>query len=417
MLDAIIIGAGMAGLGAALELKENHLGYVILEAMPHAGGRASSIRTPSGTMVDLGAHWLHGAHNPLKLLLDNYGIAYEKDKNRHLRIYKNGEMREEHGIKWLERCIDRHKAEQIKTKQISDMPLSALAVDEESRQMLKDFAYMWNGLEPPLEPSALEFLTDESTPGGFLLEQGVGELFMHLQKDVGLHHIRFNTPVHSIRSTGEGVEVKTGGETLNARKAFFTGSMMVIKNGLVTFEPTIKEDFSLFAMGMLNKIIIELSEDFFASKAIPDNLALELLDGKKPHFCHVSKPLITLFAAGDAAGEVEKMTAAQAIAYVKKAVAPVEELQGFEASIVGDPIVTQWVGNPYTQGSYSACLPGGARSWPVAHGNIYLCGDTFDPHYFSSLAGAYRSGQVAARLFARPEEASIPAGAFLLPTL
>ena len=127
------------------------------------------------------------------------------------------------------------------------------------------------------------------------------------------------------------------------------------------------------------------------------------LDATPPHFCHISAPLVTLFISGDAAGKVERLQPVQAIAYVKDILAPVEEMQGFEAYVVGEPIITRWVGNPYTQGAYSACLPGGKRSWPVAQGNIMLCGDMFDPNYFSSLAGAYRSGLAAARLFDESE--------------
>ena len=37
--DAIIIGAGMAGLGASVELSKNNISHLILEARERIGGR------------------------------------------------------------------------------------------------------------------------------------------------------------------------------------------------------------------------------------------------------------------------------------------------------------------------------------------------------------------------------------------
>jgi len=408
-LDVIIVGAGMAGLSAALELKSQGLSCLILEAQPHVGGRAASIVTSSGASADLGAHWLHGKDNPIRDLLDRYQIPYEKDKARHMRIYQDGKMHEAKGGAWLEECIDQAKAKSVKAKEIPDCKLSDLAVNKKSRKILQDFALMWNGLEPPTEPSALEFLTDLSTPGGLQIPQGIGVLFGHMLEEVGMRHILPNLPVVKITNDEEGVEVEAqDGSIFHAPKLLFTVSLTVLKSGMISFVPPLSDglmrDLSRFAMGKMNKIIVELRPDFFEKRNIPDNLSLQLLDGKQPHFCHVhgaESPFMMLFISGDMAETVERMSSEQALAYMKTALLPVKDLTGFEGYMVGPPIVTGWVGNPYTQGAYSACLPGGKRSWPRQEGNVYLCGDTFDPYYFSSLAGAFRSGRAAAQLVAK----------------
>jgi heterodisulfide reductase subunit A-like polyferredoxin len=61
--DVIVIGAGMAGMGAAARLKKNGISVVVLEAGSAVGGRAKTTTIRSGSTnvnVDLGAAWIHG---------------------------------------------------------------------------------------------------------------------------------------------------------------------------------------------------------------------------------------------------------------------------------------------------------------------------------------------------------------------
>ncbi|MBW8734560.1 MAG: FAD-dependent oxidoreductase, partial [Asticcacaulis sp.] len=90
MEDVIIIGAGIAGLSAALECKRAGLSFRILEACDQPGGRARSRTLLSGRTVDLGAHWLHGDDNPLKRELDRYAIAWRKDEGDALYVLEGG---------------------------------------------------------------------------------------------------------------------------------------------------------------------------------------------------------------------------------------------------------------------------------------------------------------------------------------
>lgn len=84
-VDVLIIGAGLAGLGAATKLKSAGQSFQILEAQPKAGGRVNTLNMkrnekstdsnenckstdsddeqiqPTKTdFVDAGASWLHG---------------------------------------------------------------------------------------------------------------------------------------------------------------------------------------------------------------------------------------------------------------------------------------------------------------------------------------------------------------------
>jgi len=70
--DAIIVGAGLAGLTAAKELESHHRSILILESNDRIGGRAYVGQVgPQKTPIDYGGAWLHDApQNPLTNLVD-----------------------------------------------------------------------------------------------------------------------------------------------------------------------------------------------------------------------------------------------------------------------------------------------------------------------------------------------------------
>ena len=69
----IVIGAGAAGLSAALELKRGGAKVIILEGRNRIGGRIVTDHS-LGFPVDLGASWIHGIEgNPIKEVADSIG--------------------------------------------------------------------------------------------------------------------------------------------------------------------------------------------------------------------------------------------------------------------------------------------------------------------------------------------------------
>lgn len=405
MEDVIIVGAGVAGLMAALECKRAGLSYRILEACDQPGGRARSRTLASGRTVDLGAHWLHGEDNPVKAELDRYGISYRRDEGEGVYVLENGALKHETGD-WLEKAIDPDKAEAIKNGRAPDCALTELAVDSEAHKVLADFALLWDGADPPMVPSAYEFLSDENTPGGLEVEGGMGALVQHLAEDAGLGRIHLRTSVSKIAESDDGVRVQAmDGSLWFGRRVLFTGSLGVLKSNMVSFQPPLSGDFhehlAGLVMGRVNKIVVECDPGFFAERQVPVDMAMELLDGDPPHFCHAhsaGQPVIQLYVAGRQAEKVEGMTPAEALTYMAEVLRPVDVLHGFEAHMVSPAIVTRWVANPYARGAYSFCLPGVKRSGPRMEGRIVFCGDTFDTRFPASVAGACRSGQAGARM-------------------
>ncbi len=405
MTDVLIIGAGLAGLSAGLACREQGIDCRILEAGGDIGGRAITRRTEAGTAVDLGGHWLHGETTPLGDLIGLYGLKVHDDQGETL-ICENGHIRVASEDDWLDAAIDHARAERIKAGKTPDCPLHELGRDDAARKRLSDFALMWDGVEPPLSPSAREYLTDQNTPGGLQIEGGLAALTAKMAAQIGHDRIRLHTAVTRIATISDGVHVEASdGTHWNARRVLFTGSIGVVASGMVAFDPPLSPAFRShlagMVMGEMNKIVVELDPAFLAERGIRADTGILLLDATPPHFCHVRSggtATIHLYVSGHRAENVERLNAAQALGYVSTLLRPVTQLAGFEAHVSGEPLISHWLGNPYMRGAYSALLPGHRRKGPQVEGAVCFCGEAFDDTYPASLAGAWLSGQAAVRL-------------------
>ncbi len=97
--DAIVIGAGFAGLAAAEALHEAGRSVLVLEARDRVGGRARSVRVPGGC-VDLGATWFWHNEPLVREYVDRFeapvfpqhlegDAVFEPDRERRQRLSGN----------------------------------------------------------------------------------------------------------------------------------------------------------------------------------------------------------------------------------------------------------------------------------------------------------------------------------------
>src|SRR6516225_5760860 len=82
--SAVVIGAGFAGLSAAVGLVERGVRVIVLEGKPALGGRAYSFTDPdTGDFVDNGQHVLMGCYGQTLDFLRKIGsgdhLVFQKD--------------------------------------------------------------------------------------------------------------------------------------------------------------------------------------------------------------------------------------------------------------------------------------------------------------------------------------------------
>src|SRR5438094_8033023 len=74
-MNVVIIGAGLSGLAAALDLVERGARVTVLEAGPHAGGKAGSNLDGQGGLRDYGLHIFPGWYVHTRDLLARAGAS------------------------------------------------------------------------------------------------------------------------------------------------------------------------------------------------------------------------------------------------------------------------------------------------------------------------------------------------------
>ena len=82
----IVVGAGMAGLVAAYDLREEGYDVTVLEARERVGGRMCTDRS-LGAAIDMGAAWIHGhRRNPISKLAGEYDADTETTDFEQLEV-------------------------------------------------------------------------------------------------------------------------------------------------------------------------------------------------------------------------------------------------------------------------------------------------------------------------------------------
>ena len=421
----VVVGAGVAGIVAADQLRRSGYDVRVLEARHRLGGRVHTWLGWPGSPLDLGASWIHGyaAGNPLTPIAHRAGavlVASSYDSGRvHVDHRLSAAGVQAHSRRWhrivaeakthaRHRPRDESLARAVR-RQVSGLQLNPYEEDELAFHLNAHYTTEWGE-----DPDALSARTidegkeygrtgeDAFFPNGY--DQVPAYLARHLD-------IEYETVVRGLVLRDGGVRVETARGAIQARAVVVTVPLGVLKDEAIDFVPALpvrhSEAIDRLGVGVLSKTFLLFEKPFWPE----DEDWQEFLGprhGVWAEWFSLAKagpPVLVGFHGGDRARALETAPSHEVRHEAHQA------LRSMFGRAVPEPLAvksTAWSLDRFTRGSYSTNAIGSTRadrvtlSEPVA-GRIFLAGEATEPDYSSTVHGAYRTGlraahQVAAEL-------------------
>lgn len=413
----IVIGAGLAGLAAARDLKARGHDVVVLEGRDRIGGRVWTGSKWPELPVDLGASWIHGTTtNPLTTIARRIKARLvATDYDDTITYNTNGapiSSADEKRITQLRKQLDRAISVQSRKDDapIRDIADAVFAASDRSPETERFLNFILSGEIEAEYAGSVENLSahwfdaSRSFPGkDVLFPDGYRVITDYLAANL---QIELRQKVTTIDWTGPGVRVVTDKGEFTADRVIVTLPLGVLKAGAVQFTPALPAEktdaISKLGMGVLNKCYLRFAEAFW-----PD--AVDWLEyipaqfGEWTEWVSLQKslkqPVLLGFNAGDHAASMEAWTDQQIVA---SAMQTLRIIYGAEIPEPVDFQITRWASDPFAYGSYSFQATGSRvqmRTTLAAplEKRLYFAGEATSRSYFSTAHGAYFSGQRAAR--------------------
>jgi monoamine oxidase len=417
-VDVVVIGAGVAGLGAAAALRAAGCRHVVLEASGRIGGRAYTT-TPDwlGAPFDHGAVWLHAAErNPLTDIARAAGETLrDLSALRTECTMTDGHLATAAEQADYEAAWPRFEAmaRAILAEQ-GDAPF-----DEVARRMPDDpWALSVEDWEGPVIAGAdadklsLRDCHDNMLTGSNLnVEGGLGD-FVRRRLDPGpvLH---LHAPARAVRLDGADgrVAVDTPDGTVTASACIVTVSTGVLASGAIDFRPGLpaetQEAIAALPMGAALKVVLQatgVDRLDLPQHCSLDRRAVRSGDPFMVFQCwQFGRPTVQSWIGGSPARDLERAGDDAAADFM------LSELRAMFGGRVdrlfadGARVVTRWSRDALFGGCYAYAVPGrtAARAVlgrPIADGRLIFAGEACHTGGLAgTVGGAWISGQDAAR--------------------
>lgn len=323
----VVLGAGMAGLGAARQLADAGFDVRVLEGRDRLGGRTFTDNS-LGLPLDLGASWIHGIEgNPLTGLADELDVerSAPTDWDNETEYGPDGDELDDATAADAEAALEdvlAYAAEQSEDRE-QDAPLRDVveeafadlelepevelvarhyvntSIEHEYAGALEDLSTWWwdEGEGYPGEDVLL-------VPGYVALVDGLAD---GLTVDTGV-------VVTAVEVGDDGVVVRTdAGDEHRADHVVITLPLGVLQSGDVTFDPPLPEAkaaaIARLGMGLLDKVYLRFPEVFWDADADAIGWASPDADGRWAEWLNVAKvtgePVLLGFNAAGYAEQVE----------------------------------------------------------------------------------------------------------------
>lgn len=414
----VVIGAGLAGLAAARELKWQGHEVIVVEARERIGGRVWTSSKWPDMPLDLGASWIHGVKgNPLTDLAD--AIKAKRLVTRYDRVimyntsgqeFTTAEDRrmdalQEQVFSALEAAQDQDADTSI--RQVIEPLLRQFSDSSEAHRLInfilnseieQEYSGSIDQISAHWYDSGKEFSGDDA-----LFAQGFRVISEFLAKGL---RIERGQVVKEIQWQQSPVRVVTQKSEFVADHVVVTLPLGVLQAQRVRFSPDLPQAKQAavagLKMGVLNKCYLRFRESFWPA----DVDWLEYVSAKRGEWSEwvsfkraANMPILLGFNAADQGREIETWSDQQIVA------SAMQTLRIMFGSDIPEPVdyqITRWASDPFSLGSYSFNALGSTPAMrkelaAPLNGKVFFAGEATQADYFGTAHGAYLSGLRAAK--------------------
>lgn len=420
--DALVIGAGAAGIAAARKLHDAGYEVLVLEARDRIGGRVHTDYSYTGFPVELGAEFIHGPKAITHELVQEAGLTTMPYPRHENLWWSSGDTGDRARL-----YTERPEMSSIRTLEVvyemlrqAELPQDMSLQDYFTREM-----GFWN-FSPLIETANVlfaqtccapihrlsaqdlqrEMQVDHAGSGDFKIVEGYSALFDWYSRGL---NIGLNMPVTAVQQNDRGVKVIAGGETFRALTCIITLPVSVLQPDIIEFDPPLSDAKQIaiqsLKMEAATKVIFKLREacwpEDFTFMAYPDTMARWWT----PSYGRDGDPTITCYITDSRARTVDKIftalesrraTSDSPEKFIPYGVRELGKLLGCPPDNIVDVRRMSWADEPYTGGGY-AYVPVGKAAARVTlaqpEGRLYFAGEAtaYDTNP-QTVHGAIESG-------------------------
>jgi len=402
-VDAVIVGAGAAGIAAARRLASFNKRFVLLEAAPEVGGRCITDTKTFGVPYDRGAHWMYAADvNPLVKLGLQAGLSvYTAPPGQRIRIgrryAREGEMED-----FLAGLVRANTAIAEAARK-SDVACAQVLPKDlgDWRSTIEFVLGTYNCGKELSELSTVDLARSVERDNSAFCRQGFGAVLAKLAAGLPL---LTGTAVKTIEWwSRQRLEVDTAQGQFKTSAIIVTLSTNALAAGKVKFAPELPkrhlDALSKLKLGSRDHIALELPGNPLGLRA--DELVFEKSDNRQTAAILGNLSGTTLCTVDVGGSFGRELSAKGEAAMVDFALGWLGSLYGADMkNQVKRRHATRWNNEPWVLGATSAASPGGQSARKILteplSGRIFLAGEATHETLWGTVAGAWESGERAA---------------------